>query len=150
MKKIILSISLCLLVFSCNLLHKKDATSISLIVDNVEDIVDKHDDNIQSSIDSKRFDYINEMSEVALDSVRIQLNQLINMEISESQEPLRESAINYIGALQNIINSQKRYSLLTDSTTLEQAEIIDAANLKVIEAAQEEHDIYDVELRASK
>lgn len=150
MKKIIL-LSISILYFtSCNMFNSKDTTAITSIVTNVESIVNKYDNNVQSYIDSKRFSYIENASTSALDSVRINLNQLIILELPSKQEKLRESAISYIESLQEVIHIEKSYASLSDSTTLDEAKILDQANSKAIEIADKEHKRYVDQLNALK
>ena len=134
MKKTIIFFSLLVLIgiSSCHLLDKKDSNEISSLVDNVETIVDKYDNNVQSALDSKKFDYINIMAKSAMDSTNVRLNELKNLTVPSQEQELLMSAVNYVENLQNLISTQKLYSMIRDTTSIEVAEEMDAKNLNAI------------------
>lgn len=135
MKKNTLFFSLSLLVItsSCHLnTNKKDFSEITTLVDNIEIIVDKYDNNVQSALDSKKFDYINTVSKSAIDSSSIKLNELKNISVATDKQALLAAAIKYIESLQELISAEKLYSSMTDTTSIEIAEKIDNQNLAAI------------------
>lgn len=150
MKKYLLIIVVIAIVSSCKFLQKEDLTPITSIVANVEWVVQKQDNIVQSSIDSEKFEYIIPTSDLAIDSIKVQIEKLQQLEVKEEQAELKNSAIKYIQSMENVIKSLKEYSILTDSTTLVEANKIDLKNSKAIDEAEEASNKYKLALDAFK
>lgn len=132
MKKYVSIVVLLAIVTSCNLSKKKDVTHITSIVDEIESIVQKQDNIVQSSINSEKLDYIIPSSDSALDSISVRINKLKDLDVKENEISLKNTAIGYATNLSNIITSLKEYSILTDSTTITEAKRLDLENKKAL------------------
>lgn len=147
-KFILFCISFTLIFASCNFGNNKDLSNISILVDEAEVIINKYDNNVQSALDSKKYDYIKVVSKTAMDSSNVKVNNLKNLIISPPNEELRISAIAYIKSLQKIINAQEIYSTITDSTTTYAARDMDSNFLETVEHAKRMRDTYIAKLDA--
>ncbi len=124
---------------SCKSGNNNELQSIKTSVEDVERIVNRFDNNVQSAIDSKNFNYIKLVSRNAMDSTNIKLNELKTIKISSSLEDLRNAATSYIVALQEVITTEDAYSQLADSLSPAKAQEMDRNLLKISEKARNEH-----------
>lgn len=141
-KLIAFCISITIVFASCKQDTSKEYSTISVLVDEAEVIINKHDNNVQSALDSKKYDYIKTVSESALDSSNVKIKDLKLLPLSPINEEIRITAINYIKALQNIIEAQKSYASITDTTSLMTAMKLDATFEKSILEAKRKREIY--------
>jgi len=123
---------------SCGSDKKEELSDIKSSVESAERIVNRYDNNVQSAIESKNFDYIKIVSRSAMDSLAIITNQIISTPIPPSHEELKQAAISYVTALQNIIVAEEAYSELSDSITDREAEDMDHRLLLSSQKAREE------------
>lgn len=145
-KLLLFCISFTAIFASCNSGDKKDFIKIPVLVDATEVIINKYDNNVQSALDSKRYDYIKTVSRTAMDSSNIKINDLKKLAIPASGEMLRNSAITYIKSLQEIVKTQEMYASITDSTTVDMAKKLDSTFLASIEHAKKMREAYIREL----
>ena len=132
MRKYLSIIALLAIITSCNLSKKREIAPITSIVEEIENIVQKQDNIVQSSIDSQNFDYIVPTSNLVLDSISTKIDKLKELQVKDDEAILKSTAINYATSLSNIIVSLKEYSSLTDSTTITEAKRIDLNNTKAL------------------
>lgn len=129
---------LCITFFSCRQDRKEELHEIKASVESAERIVNRYDNNVQSAIESKNFDYIKIVSRTAMDSLSSLSVKIINTPIPPSHEKAREYAISYITALQNVIVAEEAYSALSDALTDQEAEDMDHKLLLASQKAREE------------
>lgn len=145
-KFILFCISFTLIFASCKSGSNKDFSNISVLVDEAEVIINKYDNNVQSALDSKKYDYIKVVSQAAMDSSNVKINDLKNLIISPPTEELRISAIAYIKSLQKIINAQELYATITDTTSTNTAKDLDTNFRETIEHAKRMRETYTKQL----
>lgn len=145
-KFILFCISFTIIFASCKSGNDKDFSNISVLVDEAEVIINKYDNNVQSALDSKKYDYIKVVSQAAMDSSNVKINDLKNLILSPSTEELRISAIAYIKSLQKIINAQELYTTITDTTSISTAKDLDANFRETVEHAKKMREAYAVKL----
>lgn len=138
MKKILFSVLILgFTVTSCQFFQRnKNLNDIIEIVNDVEIIVNKYDNNVQSALDSQKFDYIITVADAAMAASDVKLEQLETILVPANEQNLKSAAISYIKALQNVINAEKEYSKLTTETKIERAQYIDSLNLKAIDQTE--------------
>ncbi len=146
-KLILFCISLTFIFASCKHGSSKDVSNISNLVNEAEVIINKYDNNVQSTLDNKKYDQIQVISKVAMDSTNVKIKNLKNLIISSEMEDARTSAIDYINSLQKTINAQEQYMTLTDSTTITAAKELDLNFRESVENAKKIHDIYITKLK---
>lgn len=147
-KFILFCISFTLIFASCKPGSNKDFSNISILVDEAEVVINKYDNNVQSALDSKKYDYIKVVSQTAMDSSNVKINDLKNLIIPPPAEELRISAIAYIKSLQKIINAQEMYTTITDTTSTSTAKNLDSNFLETVEHAKRMRDTYVAKLNA--
>lgn len=145
-KFILFCVSFTIIFASCKSGDNKDFSNISVLVDDAEVIINKYDNNVQSALDSKKYDYIKVVSQSAMDSSNVKVNDLKNLILSPSTEELRISAIAYIKSLQKIIKAQELYATISDTTSLETATDLDANFRETAEHAKRMRETYITQL----
>lgn len=145
-KFILFFISFTIIFTSCKFGNNNNVNDISVLIDEAEAIINKYDNNVQSAIDSKKYDYIKTVSMAAMDSSNVKINDLKNLTLSPSNEEVRISAIAYIKSLQKIINAQELYATLTDTTSLDSAKDLDANFREAVEHAKRMREAYIAKL----
>lgn len=132
-KSLFLVFTLAVTFTSCQFFQRnKNLNDIIEIVNDVEIIVNKYDNNVQSALDSQKFDYIITVADAAKVSSDEKLEQLETILVPANEQNLKAAAISYIKALQNIISVEKEYSTLNVPMSIEKAQSIDSLNLKAI------------------
>ena len=145
-KFVFFCISVTFIFASCKSGDDKSFSNISVLVDEAEVIINKYDNNVQSALDSKKYDYIRVVSQSAMDSSNVKVNDLKNLILAPSSEELRISAIAYIKSLQKIIKAQEMYATITDTTSTHTASNLDANFRETIEHAKRMRDTYITQL----
>ncbi|MDU1905981.1 MAG: hypothetical protein E6772_14490 [Dysgonomonas sp.] len=146
MNKIFLILTAFVLIFSsCKTegASQDNVQSIQDIVHSMERIVEKYDNNVQSAIDSKNFDYILSVSKAAVDSSTVKLDNLKQLALPEEYEDLRNAAVTYINSLEEVIKTEELYSTISENTSAREAKIMDEKILSAIKQAQIEHAKYE-------
>jgi len=132
MKKYLSIIVFLAIITSCNFSKKRDITPITSIVEEIENIVQKQDNTVQSSIDNDKLDYIIPSSDLALDSISVRINRLKELPVKDDEILLKSTAVDYATSLSNIITSLKEYASLTDSTTTTEAKRLDLQSTRAL------------------
>lgn len=136
---------------SCQFFERnKNVNDIIEIVCDVEMIVNKYDNNVQSALDSKKFDYILTVANSAMTSSNQQLEKLEAILVPVNEQNLKSAAVSYVKALQNIIKAEKEYSTLSDSIDVDRAQYLDSLNLSVINEAEDVRLAYMAQVDAQK
>lgn len=139
------------LLLSCNSQEDKPKSpdNIHNVIRDVEEIISRYDNNVQSAIDSKNFDYILTVAQSAIDSTTVRLGRMEELVVPEEYEDLRSAAISYIKSLQEVIKAGEIYSTITEETSASEAIRIDQKVLSTIKQAQVEHIKYEQILERS-
>jgi hypothetical protein len=139
-----------LIMSSCKLQNENNTEVITQLVNDVETIVNKYDKNVLSALDNKKYDYIDIISKVAMDSTNSKINELKSLDASIKHLVLRSAAIAYVEALQDIILAERTYANMTDTTSLTTAKEMDHLNLNAINRADSVRVDYIQKLNASR
>lgn len=148
-KTIILCLLSVFLLVSCDFTSKKsELDTIKEAVESVERVVKRYDSNVQSAIDARKFSYITVVTGEALDSVDINLNNLRELQGNPPNKELLETAILYVESLRELILTEKEYSGLTDTLSVEAAKKIDNKFFQSSQKAQQAYSKYSSHLEA--
>jgi hypothetical protein len=142
MYKYLFVIASSFILLSCTPAKRDGFREIAESVEATENIISQYDVNVQSAIESRNFDYIKLVSQSAFDSSKEQLKKLETIKLPIEQIELRNAAIAYIVALQDIIRSGQEYEAINDSLTEKDAEELDTQMRHSAENAKFEYQKY--------
>jgi len=143
MNKLLLIFSIISFFFiSCGSKKSNDFQEIKAPVEAVERIVHQYDNNVQSAIDSKNFNYIRSVSKSAIDSAQLKLEELKTADIDSEYEDLRQAAISYITAMQGVITAEQNYTKLNDRLSKADAKEMDSVLIRSLIHAKKEYALY--------
>lgn len=136
-KQCIIGLIIACLTISCNPKAENNHSDVEQLIIKGESIIDRYDSAVLKALNNNKLKSVTIISNTVIDSTNIILNDLKSITIVPEDEVLRESAINYVKALQNVINAESSYALLGDTTNIAQAKILDNKVLQEINAAEQ-------------
>lgn len=126
-----------IIAVSCKTKEQNNFAEVVKIIDETECIVNKYDSAVSIALTNKKIDYIKVLSKGAIDSTNLKLNDLKNLEIIPNNEELRISSINYVIALQKLIEAESQYASINDTTSLSTAKDMDSNVSKEINSIEQ-------------
>lgn len=129
-------LTICIIV-SCKPKEQNNFSEVVKIVNEAETIVNTYDSAVAVAMANKKIDFIKILSKGAIDSTNLKLNDLKNIEIYPQNEVLRISSINYIISLQKLIAAENQYALISDTTSMYTAKLMDENVSKEINSIEQ-------------
>ncbi len=125
------------ITFSCKPKEQNNFSEVVRIVSEAESIVNTYDSAVSVAMTNKKIGFIKILSKGAIDSTNLKLNDLKNIEIYPQNEELRLSSINYIVSLQKLIAAENQYALISDTTSMSTAKLMDENVSKEINSIEQ-------------
>ena len=127
------------LISSCETSTKEIANMIDKNVAEAEMALSRHDSTMQFLMENNRFDSIPKLTEETFSFLNLKYKAIHSLEIPYSATDYKKSAELYIMSLKDIVKAQDLYSNYTDSTSQQEADLLDNENIEAVKNAKIVH-----------